>query len=545
MQLAPFQQKAVHDGIESLDKHGSSLLVLATGLGKTVIFSHIAKHYVERGRVKILAHRTELIEQAASKVRHCIGINPGIEKAEHYSPESSMWGAPRVVVGSVQTQIAGHGEGRRMHRFNPDDFSLLIIDEAHHAVADSYRGVVDHYRQNPNLKLLGVTATPDRKDKLAMGMMFADCPFRMDIRDGLDQGYLVPIVAQMIEVHGLDLSACKTTGGDLNGADLRRCISADERILLGFAAAIVENASQRKTLVFCDSIDNAMTLTQMLNAHRDYSANLITGKTPDDQRSELIRQFREGGYQYQVNVGIATEGYDVPDISCIALCRPTKSRALYTQMVGRGTRPVANGLYQATEADDRKAMILASNKPDLLLLDFVGNSGKHKLIHLGSILGGKFTAAEIALAEKRMQESKKPTNIDEELQKARTELARQPHKMKAKAHSKVTVVDLFDSYDVRVQPQSGMAPRGDASDKQLKALENMGFDVPEGITKAEASVILNKAFKRRDMNLVFRPKVIKQLKRHGYDYENMSIQEANGIMGRLAANNWKPIRTCM
>lgn len=544
MKLAPFQQEAVDLTLAAFQEHRSVLNVLATGLGKTILFSHVAKAMVERGRVFVLAHRTELIEQAASKIRHCTSINPGIEKAERYSPEQSMYGPPQIVVGSIQTQIAGYnGDQRRMHRFAPADFSLVIVDECHHSVSDSYRAVLDHYMQNPNLKLLGVTATPDRKDRMAMGILFDHVAYRMEIIDGKEAGYLVPVTAQLIEIESLDLSGCKTTAGDFNARDLARSISEDERTLLGFASEIVANAVDRRTLVFADSIDNAAELSRMLNAHKPGSANLITGRTDAQTRAQLIQEYRDGAYQFLVNVGIATEGFDVPEIACVAMCRMTKSRALYTQMLGRGTRPVVDGLYEEQSASTRVDMIADSNKPDLLVLDFVGNSGRHKLVHAGSILGGRFSKSEIELAERRMREDGKARNIEDELEKARkdlaTERAREQSKYTARTKSRRTVIDVFSAYDVRVQPVSGLNGHAKASEKQLQYLEKMGFETPEGMTKQDASVLIGKAHERRERGLVYRPKMIRQLKRFGYNYENMSMGEAKQIMDTLARNGWR------
>ena len=169
----------------------STLAVLATGAGKTVIFAELIRQN-QPMRAMVLAHRQELIAQARMKIEDIAGVECEVEMAD-MTAMVSLYGRAPVVVSTVQTQISGGKGTERMRRFDPHDFGLLIIDEAHHAASSSYRRIIDHYRQNPNLKVLGVTATPDRTDELALGEIFESVSFDYEIIDAIHGGYLVPI----------------------------------------------------------------------------------------------------------------------------------------------------------------------------------------------------------------------------------------------------------------------------------------------------------------------------------------------------------------
>jgi superfamily II DNA or RNA helicase len=201
--LRPYQEEALEGISTRFDEGNSTLLVMATGLGKTVVFSRVVSEFMNLGRVMVLAHREELIAQAWRHLKRITGHEAETEMGEY---RASTYGAFRskIIVGTIQTQIAGRGGKGRMSKFNPDEFSLLIIDEAHHSAAKSYRRVIDYYRQNPSLKVLGVTATPDRADEKALGAIFDSVAYEYDIRDGIDDGWLVPIQQQSVYVNGLD-----------------------------------------------------------------------------------------------------------------------------------------------------------------------------------------------------------------------------------------------------------------------------------------------------------------------------------------------------
>ena len=303
MKLRPYQQEAYDNIMRDFSKCRSTLAVLATGLGKTVCFSHVAKAFREHGRIMVLAHREELIRQAADKAEQICNTDTDIEMGEHYAHSWSHFKAD-IVVSTVQTQNAGmEGEGR-MTRFDPDEFSLLVIDEAHHAPADSYRRVIEYYKNNPSLKVLGVTATPDRADEKALGQVFESVAYEYDIRNGIDDGWLVPIEQRSVFIQDLDYSQVRTTAGDLNGKDLAQVLEF-EAALHGIASPTVELTGDRKTLIFAASVAQAERLAEIINRHKSDSARFVYGGTPKEIRRRYFADYAERKFQYLVNVGVA------------------------------------------------------------------------------------------------------------------------------------------------------------------------------------------------------------------------------------------------
>lgn len=233
MRLRYYQRDAIAGAREAWKEHQSTLMVIPTAGGKTVTFAHLAKE--TPGRVMVVSQREELVFQAANKIREISGEDVDIEMADFQADlGSGSWfkgfDQRKYVSASVQTLNAGSGDGR-ISKFNPNDFGLLICDEAHHGVSSTHRFVLQHFRSNRNCKILGVTATPDRADKEALGQVFESVAFDYEILDAITDGFLVPVLQQVVNVEGLDLSSVRTTAGDLNGADLAEVMEYEKNLL--------------------------------------------------------------------------------------------------------------------------------------------------------------------------------------------------------------------------------------------------------------------------------------------------------------------------
>lgn len=448
MRLRPYQQHTVTSIRDQLRSNNSTLAVLATGLGKTVVFSHLAHQWP--GRCLVLAHREELVQQAAQKITAITGSAPGIEMADARVDESGFYTPSRIVVGSVQTLC----KPRRQERFRRDSFHLLIIDEAHHAVASSYRSVMEYFApQGHPLKVLGVTATPQRSDQLAMGQVFQSVAYDYGIEPAVSDGWLVPVRQQAIKVEGLDFSHVRTTAGDLNEGDLNRILS-EERHLHSIVAPTVEIAGDLPTLVFCVSVQHAHLVAELINRYKPRSAIALSGSTSKDDRRRWIAQFREGNVQFLCNCALFLEGFDAPTTSMIVMARPTKSLPLYTQVIGRGTRPLPGVIdsphLQTGTPEERRAAILASSKPGMLVLDFVGNSGKHKIVQASDVLGGKYGEEVRQYARKTAEEEGGAAGIEERLDRADAEVSliseeqERRRKIQARAQFTTNEVSPFD-----------------------------------------------------------------------------------------------------
>lgn len=361
--LRDYQEEGVAGIERELQAHRSTLAVCPTGGGKTIIFGEVVRRFLDRNpqrRVLIMAHRDELIRQAADKVGRIIDEPCDIEMADY---QADTWGfdRSRVVVTSVQTM----SRVNRHQKFHPNEFGLLIVDEAHHAVAPSYLAVQEYFQRNPDLRLLGVTATPDRADELAMGRVFESVAMEVGIIDMIEGGWLVPILQQFVRVEGLDLSRVKTTAGDLNQRQLAEILNEEQKCHQVISPTL-EIAAGRQTLVFGTSVEQAELMAEIANRFQPGCADWICGdqvKCPRDRRRQILSDFSRGEFQVLVNVGVLLEGYDEPRVEVVACARPTKSRSLYAQMIGRGTRTVPGLVDRLASPEDRRAAIASSEKP--------------------------------------------------------------------------------------------------------------------------------------------------------------------------------------
>lgn len=545
MQLRKYQQQAVDSAIEQLAEHPATLLIMPTGAGKTVVFGDIIRQTIGSGRVMVVAHREELLDQARDKIQAITGIRPDLEMADSRACDG-MFKSP-IVVSSVQTQVSGRNGVRRMHRFDPNEFAMLIVDEAHHAAADTYRAVIDHYRTNDRLRVLGVTATPDRHDEKALGMIFDSVAFEYGITDAIEEGWLVPIVQKYLSVE-IDFSGVKYTLGDFNGADLREVLSHGST-LEQIASDSIQYARERRTLVFSDCIDNAERLTEAYNRHCISSAKIVTGETPKDERRNLIADYRAGRFQFLVNVGVATEGFDVPEIACVVMARPTCSRSLYAQMAGRGTRPLG-GIVDGLDTDSaRKSAIEESGKRDLLILDLVGNSTKHKLITCADILGGNYDDRIVELAEREMRESAVPVDVADALETAKRKRneeieaeARNKELLQLRRKSSGRDVDPFEVFGIPQGAARGWDNDRPVDDEQRTKLEKWGIDGIDKMNHVSAAKMIRE-FQLRTRRGLATYKQTKQLvRRWGMTPEEArrtTFEEAGRRMTILAANNWQ------
>jgi superfamily II DNA or RNA helicase len=541
----PHQEEAVTTTLQKLQEHGSSLIVMPTGTGKTFVFSEMIRR--TPGRAMVVAHREELIEQAARTIERVTGERPSIEMAEQKSRENLGFGlfANNSVVASVQTLNAKRGRNYRMDKFNPNDFSLLIIDEAHHAVANTYQRVIKHFQKNTDLMVCGVSATPDRQDKLALGQVFNSVGYQYEIFQAIQDGWLVPIISNQIVVESLDFDHVRKTAGDLNQKDLSQIVEK-EASLHGVATPCIEIAGDRKTLVFATSVAQAKDLCGIINRH-GRRAVFLHGGTPKDERREIVRRYLDGEYQFLCNVGIATEGFDDPSIKAVAIARPTLSRALYTQMAGRGTRPLPGVVDAPISSGQRREAIANSDKPNVEIIDFVGNSTKHKLVSSTDILGGKYNDKVVDRARMIAKESGKPVDLislmeraSREQEEAEEEVAKLTARgdiygVTAKAKYLQKKGDPFDVLSVspeRIQKVHTRTLTG----PQLGMLKRNGVDV-SSLNNHQQVTLHNEMIRRLKANLCTY-KQAKILKKYGYG-TNVSFKQATQTITRIANNGWR------
>lgn len=544
MILRPYQSAASDAIFKEWQDNDSTLVVMPTGGGKTVLFADVIRRVFPR-RALVLAHREELIFQARDKIQRVTGLSADVEMGE-YRADGGLFGHARVIVSTIQTQCSGGDGGGRMSKFDPQRFGVLIIDEAHHATSPSYRRVIDYYRTNPGLKVLGVTATPDRADEEALGQVFQSVAFDYEVLDAIHDGWLVPIEQQMVHVEGLDYSSIRTTAGDLNGGDLAAVMEA-EKNLQQMASASLTIIGQRRALVFTASVKAAEMTAEIFNRHRAGMAAWVCGKTDREERRRVLADFAAGKLQVVCNCGVLTEGFDDPGVEVVIMGRPTKSRSLYSQMVGRSTRPLPGVVDGPETAEARRAAIAASAKPSCLVVDFVGNAGKHKLVTSADILGGKVSEDALELAVTRARKAGGPVNMTEALDEAEEELKEQKRLAEAARRARLVATARFttqtvDPFDVLhldpVKPRGWDAGR-QLTEKQRSLLAKQGIN-PDGISFAQAKQLIAEIFRRWDGKLCSF-KQAKVLRKYGYD-TNVSFAEASATIDALARNGWqKPV----
>lgn len=479
-------QRQTKEAVErALETDGSTMIVCATGVGKTRTASAVAGDWP--GNVLWLAHRDELVHQARHDLEKITGEMVEVEQGQQRASARS-----RIVVGSIDTVKRQN----RLDRFGADRFSLVIFDECQHALAPTYLKAFQFFKA----KKLGLTATPDRGDEKAMGLVFDSVAYVFDIQQGIEQGYLVPLRAHTVEMKEVDISGVATQAGDLVAAQL------DEVMLKACAGIVSETLKyepNRQGIVFMPGVKSAELAAQLFNRSKPGSASFVSGMTDPDERRDIVKAFREGRTQYLCNCQIATEGFDAPGCSMIVQGRPTKSRALAAQMVGRGTRVLPgtvehlDGEHRAAE---RQVAIAASAKPDMVVLDFVGNCGRHTLVTPADILGGNYSEAEVTLAKKK---TKGGGDVLKALEEARAQLRRIAEKAAIKASSVRTEVDPFGVFHIKRDEGDTRFGRQPMTQGQYEYLDRMGVkpDQLNQMSKAEASKLISTAKVRRDHGL--------------------------------------------
>lgn len=516
MELRPYQQEAKEAVFEQWENGTRrTLLVLPTGCGKTIVFAKITEDCVRHGdRVLILAHRGELLEQAADKIHKATGLGCAVEKAE----ESCQGSWFRIVVGSVQTLM----REKRLGRFPADYFNTIIIDEAHHCISDSYQRVLQHF---PEAHVLGVTATPDRGDMKNLGQYFETLAYEYTLPKAIKEGYLCPIKALTIPLK-IDMSSVSIQAGDFKAGNISTAL---DPYLERIAQEMEKYCRDKKTVVFLPLVKTSQKFRDILNSH-GFQAAEVNGDSQD--RSEVLEAFEKGNYNVLCNSMLLTEGWDCPSVDCVVVLRPTKVRSLYCQMVGRGTR-------------------LSPGKDHLLLLDFLWHTERHELCHPASLICQDEEVAR--QMTKNIEEAGCPVDIEEAEKTAAEDVVAQREEALAKQldemkRCKGRLVDpLQFEMSIQAEDLSGYVPAfgwemAPPSDDQKKTLEKLGINAENIDNAGKASKLLDRLNKRRAEGLST-PKQIRQLEQRGFqNVGTWTFGQAKKLIDRIAANGWRTPR---
>lgn len=513
MDLRPYQQQA-RVAVENAWQEGQrrTLLVLPTGCGKTIVFAKITEDQVKNGeRVLILAHRGELLDQAADKLQKVTGLRSSVEKAEQSSLDSWF----RVTVGSVQSLQ----RESRLHRFSRDHFGTIIVDEAHHCITDGYQRVLQYFE---NAKVLGVTATPDRGDMKNLGQYFDSLAYEYTLPRAIKEGYLCPIRALTVPLQ-MDLSGVGTSAGDYKAGDLGNAL---DPYLEQIADEMVKTCAGRKTVVFLPLVKTSQKFRDILNT-RGFKAAEVNGESED--RAEILAAFDRGETNVLCNSMLLTEGWDCPSVDCVVVLRPTKVRSLYCQMVGRGTR-------------------LHPGKKDLLLLDFLWHTERHELCRPASLI---CETPEVAQKmTENLAEAGAAVDIMEAEETASSDVVAQREEALAKVleemkRRKRKLVDpLQFEMSVQAEDLAHYVPafgweQSPPSEKQVKALEKYGIFPDEIGNAGKAKKLLDRLHSRQAEGLTT-PKQIRFLEGRGFQHVGTwQFESARRLIDRIAANGWR------
>ena len=509
--LRPYQEEA-RKAVEDTWINGTkrTLLVLPTGCGKTIVFAKIAEDMVRKGnRVLILAHRSELLQQAADKIQNATGLICSIEKAE----ETSVGSWYMITTGSIQTMQ----RESRLSKFDKEHFPVIIVDEAHHCVSAGYQKVLQYFEKS---MVLGVTAAPDRGDMRNLGEYFETLAYEYTLPKAIKEGYLTPIKALTVPL-SIDISQVGMQSGDFSSGEVGNAL---DPYLEQIANEMTQYCAGRKTVVFLPLVKTSQKFTKILNS-KGFHAAEVNGNS--DDREEVLRDFDKGKYNVLCNSMLLTEGWDCPSVDCVIVLRPTKVRALYSQMVGRGTR-------------------LYPGKEELLLIDFLWHTERHELCHPANLI---CEDAEVAKKLTKNLEDKAGIAIDlEEAEKTASEdvvaqreeaLAKQLEEMKRR--KKRLVDPLQFEMSIQAEDLAGYVPTfgweaAPASQKQISALEKLGICPDEIENAGKAKKLLDRLDMRRVAGLTT-PKQIRFLEGKGFQHVGTwDFDSARKLIDRIAGH---------
>ena len=492
-----------------------TLLVLPTGCGKTIVFAKITENRVRAGgRVLILAHRGELLEQAADKILKACGLGCSVEKAE----QSCIGQWYRVTVGSVQTLM----RDKRLAQFPADFFTHIVIDEAHHAISDSYQRILTHFS---DAKVLGVTATPDRGDMKNLGQVFDTLAYEYTLPKAIKEGYLSKIKAVTIPLN-IDFSGVSVQAGDFKAADIDDAL---DPYLEQIAVEMEHYCKDRKTVVFLPLVKTSQKFRDILLRH-GFRAAEVNGESPD--RAEILDDFEHDKYNVLCNSMLLTEGWDCPSVDCVIVLRPTKVRALYSQMVGRGTR-------------------LCEGKDHLLLLDFLWHTERHELCRPACLIAENQEVAD-KMTEKLADAAGVQMDLETVQQEAESDTVREREASLAatlaemRTRKRKLVDPLQYEMSIAAEDLSGYVPAfgweaQPPTDIQKQKLEACGIFPDEIDSAGKAKKLLERIQERKQKGLAT-PKQIRCLERYGFTHVGTwTFRQASNMVTRIASQGWKRV----
>ena len=536
VQIRDYQVKQFNDVQSGWREYSRQLGEAATGTGKTALFSLVTAAIVKAGgRVLILAHTEELLEQAQDKLMQFTGLESDLEKAEdRASLEAS------VVIASVQTLQ----KDSRLLSFPDDHFALVIVDECHRIMSPSYQKIVCYFHfgevsleeswrmPEPGFpfkykaRVLGVTATSDRGDGRNLGTFFQHRAFRYGIKEAVLDGYLVRPTLKTLPLK-IDVSNVHLQGKDLNATEIAERLNP---LLEEIARQVAIEASNRKTIIWLPSVDSARQLAKALQL-AGLAASFVSGAC--DDRESKIEDFRRAGRGTVIcNAMLLTEGVDIADVDCACMLRPTRIRSLMVQAYGRATRVLPGVIDGLATAAERRAAIATSDKPDMLIIDFLWHHDRLALASPVEFVTGRpevrdlMTKADTSKATDLMDlEAGATRDLLQSLENA----ARRHANKQARVFDPLALAEGLGDTELALWQPSTEWDALPATDKQLAFLQSQGIDTSGMVHRGLAREWTIKILKRLEGKLAT-PRQLHFLRQLGValeDVRDLTIQEAN------------------
>ena len=495
--LRYYQNDAVNAALKGFAEWDKQLLVMPTGSGKTICFSALAEQMLPK-KTLVLADKEKLVEQACEKIEDSIGITAGREQAEHKADLDNA-----IVVGSVQSMI------KRLEKWPKNHFSTLICDEAHHAISDSWQTVLGHFHDHA--KVVGVTATPFRGDKRVLGTYFDEVTYEIGLRQLINDGYLCPIKLKALPVN-IDISDVNSVAGDFHAGRLHEALTP---LLRQIAMNIKEEAKGRKVLVFTPLIETSIEFADICNKI-GLKAHHVSSQ--EKEKHSLLKYWQHCDGELMSNAMILSEGYDNPKIDCVVNLRPTKSTALYCQMIGRGTR-------------------LAEGKEDLLVLDFLWNHERHNLVRPANIMTESPEVANI-MTERSLNGDEFDLNDlerDATMERRRTleESIRANRQRKAKTIDPTELSLVFGDVDGADYEPTMAWHHEPITSKQRQLLERQQIDIESVQDKGHASKLIGLIMPRYSQRLATPKQVMLLRKLRHPSPTDATFDEASDYISRM------------
>jgi superfamily II DNA or RNA helicase len=549
-----YQERGINESFRLWQDHVGVICRQPTGSGKTVVGSMIADRWLQQGddyRVLVLAHERQLIQQFSEEINDVLGIKPKIEMGNEHCT-----GREQIIVASRQTlYVKGKGDEAisRLYKFDTNLKWLLIIDEAHRWARKlpSCRPIIEYFEQNEDHRRLGLSATPERTDKVTLKGLFSGIAndYRLYDVDGgpcaVNDGWAVPYDQRFIMVEGVDFKNIKEIAKDFDKHELERILGESET-LAKLCTPLLDLVGRKRTIVFNPGTAMAKNVALYLNAKMGYECAVsVDGSYPDEARKDIYRRHQRGEFQFLSVCGLCREGYNDPGIQAVAVFRPTKSRPLAEQMKGRGCRPLRGVVSSEMTPEERLAAIKASDKPSCLIVDLVGITGITDCASTASIMAESKPDEVIERANQNLVKGEGPTDVGEAIRKAERDLESEREAARlarlerlrieqeeADKRAKLLAEVRYSQHRVNSggggKVRTGKGEVEPATVSQLRYMRYLGFKSPtEGLSKKQASGIIAKLKSGQSPEHV--AKVTPTAPREKSEPRRLSLDEINSL----------------